>query len=553
MGYKFNIFTRKLDRVGVETIGAGSGISIDNTDPSNPVITSNGANITVVTNYSALPTPATASGKFYWVSNSQGTAWLPGSLGGTYYNSGLYYSNGTTWEFLNVPYQATQAAVNTGTVTDQFVTPATLKNSSQWATKQDVFTAQSANMFYAGPTSGSGVPAFRAIVTSDIATAMSTGLAGSATKLATARNINGVSFDGTGDITVLAAPLSTIALGSVIVYNTLNTPTALTSTSGLKVLQNNEGVISWNTVTGTGNSVYSTSPLFTTPQISNAGGTFAYTLVGGAIGASYNLNLPVITANDTFAVLGLAQTFSATQTFTAAATNVTSISLLDTTYKPALSVLSPSNLLLGGSGWTNNIYGDINLRDSAGTYRQLFTAGSNTFTFANGFNNFNVSSYASFTKTITFTAADFNSINVSAAINAAGGAFTASAFRWSSGISLTSGTGTVAGIYLNPTAGGMITGSTLIGVYSNISSAPVVGALGYAQYHAGTGISYLGGNLALFQTPSFGGGVGVVFIGNATTVPTSNPTAGFITWVDPTTGNYMARGKNGTITTLASA
>src|SRR6185312_12693141 len=231
MGYKFNIFTRKLDRVGVETIGAGSGISIDNTDPSNPVITSNGANITVVTNYSALPTPATASGKFYWVSNSQGTAWLPGSLGGTYYNSGLYYSNGTTWEFLNVPYQATQAAVNTGTVTDQFVTPATLKNSSQWATKQDVFTAQSANMFYAGPTSGSGVPAFRAIVTSDIATAMSTGLAGSATKLATARNINGVSFDGTGDITVLAAPLSTIALGSVIVYNTLNTPTALTSTS----------------------------------------------------------------------------------------------------------------------------------------------------------------------------------------------------------------------------------------------------------------------------------------------------------------------------------
>ena len=97
---------------------------------SNFIIKIGGTTYTVVANYSALPDPTTVSGKFYWVSNAQGTSWLPGSLGGTYYNSGLYYSNGTTWEFINVPFQATQDEVNTGTNTDKFVTPATLKNTT---------------------------------------------------------------------------------------------------------------------------------------------------------------------------------------------------------------------------------------------------------------------------------------------------------------------------------------------------------------------------------------------------------------------------------------
>ena len=91
----------------------------------------------VVANYSALPDPTTVSGKFYWCSASQGTSWLPGSLGGTYYNSGTYYSNGVTWEFLNVPYQATQSEVNTGTNTDKFITPSTFENASKWNSKQD--------------------------------------------------------------------------------------------------------------------------------------------------------------------------------------------------------------------------------------------------------------------------------------------------------------------------------------------------------------------------------------------------------------------------------
>jgi len=89
-------------------------------------------NITVMSNYSALPNPTTATGKYYWVSNSQGTKWLPGSLGGTYYNSGLYFSNGATWEFMEVPYQATQQEVNGGLIYDKFLTPLTFENADKW-------------------------------------------------------------------------------------------------------------------------------------------------------------------------------------------------------------------------------------------------------------------------------------------------------------------------------------------------------------------------------------------------------------------------------------
>lgn len=94
-----------------------------------------GSSITVVANYAALPNATTVTGQFYWCSSSQGTKWLPGSLGGTYYPNGLYYSNGVSWEFVISPYQATQAEVDTGTNDDKFITPKTFNDSSQLAGK----------------------------------------------------------------------------------------------------------------------------------------------------------------------------------------------------------------------------------------------------------------------------------------------------------------------------------------------------------------------------------------------------------------------------------
>lgn len=114
---------------GIQSIVPGRNITVDDTDPENPIVATTADDIIVVANYSALPSAASVPDEFYWCSESQGTAWLPGSLGGTYYSAGMYYSNGSSWEFLSVPYQATQAEVNTGTNNDKFVTPSTLTNA----------------------------------------------------------------------------------------------------------------------------------------------------------------------------------------------------------------------------------------------------------------------------------------------------------------------------------------------------------------------------------------------------------------------------------------
>lgn len=51
------------------------------------------------TNYSdlILNNPASTVGRFAYVLNSQGTKWLPGTMGGTFYGAGWYYDTGTQW------------------------------------------------------------------------------------------------------------------------------------------------------------------------------------------------------------------------------------------------------------------------------------------------------------------------------------------------------------------------------------------------------------------------------------------------------------------------
>jgi hypothetical protein len=95
--------------------------------------TNEATEIKVVANYSALPDPTTSIGLFYWCEASQGTAWIWGSVGGTYYPSGTYYSNGVTWTYLKSPQQATQTEVDAGVNNDKFVTPNTLENFYKWA------------------------------------------------------------------------------------------------------------------------------------------------------------------------------------------------------------------------------------------------------------------------------------------------------------------------------------------------------------------------------------------------------------------------------------
>lgn len=97
---------------------------------------------TVVANFAALPDPTTVSGKYYWAEASQGTKFIGALWGGTYYPAGLYYSNGTAFQYMDTPAQATQPQVDAGIVTNQWVAPSTLAASSQWATKNDAIQFQ---------------------------------------------------------------------------------------------------------------------------------------------------------------------------------------------------------------------------------------------------------------------------------------------------------------------------------------------------------------------------------------------------------------------------
>ena len=117
MSWKFNPFTGTLDYYEANT-GGGGGSTVD---------------IIHVANYAALPAPSSVSlYDIYIVDNAQGTKWLPGSMGGTYYPSGAYYSDLTKWIYTESAGQASQGEVNAGTVTDKFVTPSTLNNYSGW-------------------------------------------------------------------------------------------------------------------------------------------------------------------------------------------------------------------------------------------------------------------------------------------------------------------------------------------------------------------------------------------------------------------------------------
>lgn len=91
----------------------------------------------VVEGYSLLPDYNLHEEEVWLVLNSEGTKWLPGSIGGTFYSKGYYYGSSTGWMFVGeVPHQATNAESINNTITDKFISPATL---DYWKTQQ-VFT-----------------------------------------------------------------------------------------------------------------------------------------------------------------------------------------------------------------------------------------------------------------------------------------------------------------------------------------------------------------------------------------------------------------------------
>ncbi len=95
-------------------------------------------------------------------------------------------------------------------------------------------------------------------------------------------------------------------------------------------------------------------------------------------------------------------------------------------------------------------------------------------------------------------------------------------------------------------ANNTIIGGSLNGL-SNISNNIIVAdGAGNRRFNADSN-----GNIGLNGHDQYGGGAGVIYVSNATTAPTTNPTGGGILFVSG--GALKYRGSNGTVTTLAAA
>lgn len=94
------------------------------------------SNVVYVETYNDLPNVASASLQdLYVVRTSIGDKYIPNWIGAsTYYPKGFYYTlDNLVWEYLmDIPFQATQTEVNTGTNNTNFVTPLTLENADKW-------------------------------------------------------------------------------------------------------------------------------------------------------------------------------------------------------------------------------------------------------------------------------------------------------------------------------------------------------------------------------------------------------------------------------------
>lgn len=129
---------------------------------------------------------------------SNGSAATAGTTNGTiYFDTGtgtFMFRQGNAW----VAFGAAAWGSITGTLSNQTDLQAALDS------KQNIFSSQSQNLFYASPNGSSGIPLFRSIVSVDIPT-LNQNTTGSAATLTTPRAIYGNNFDGSAALTQIIA------------------------------------------------------------------------------------------------------------------------------------------------------------------------------------------------------------------------------------------------------------------------------------------------------------------------------------------------------------
>lgn len=178
---------------------------------------------------------------------------------------------------------------------------------------------------------------------------------------------------------------ATMAAGSILAFNTLNTGTAITSTSGLKVLQISGTTVSWNTSTGTGNSVFATSPTLATPTI-----TTNLTLTAAGVISRSSLNF-VITGNEAsgtgtqFGSAIFLNSGDATSSGVGGSATAGSITLVGGNATGSTGATEiPSNILLApGRGVNTGTIGEVTIGegDAGADYTMRWNGQSNDFTW----------------------------------------------------------------------------------------------------------------------------------------------------------------------------
>ena len=367
-----------------------------------------------------------------------------------------------------------------------------------------------------------------------------TGNASTATALATARNINGVSFNGTADITVTAAAgtLTGSTLASGVTASSLTsvgTLTALTVSGNLTVDTNTLFVDAVNNRVGIGTA----SPGQVLDIVSaaegivrirggggtNQGGAFfvsnsagsgtlaafgdsarmlggtpdaGVTVFAGNVPLSFYVNSATRATIDTSGNLGLGVTPSAWGGSLVGALEFTGKASL-ASHASANAMYLSENAFWNGSGWR------YIATDFAAQYQQ-FQGQHQWYTAPSG----TAGNAISFTQAMTLTAGGNLGVNCPAT---------------NAKLEVVATTGEV---FRADSSGGAAR------IVADQDGVKTTGNIALANY-----------------STDFGGGSRVVRIATATTVPTTNPTGGGILYVEA--GALKYRGTSGTVTTIANA
>jgi hypothetical protein len=345
------------------------------------------------------------------------------------------------------------------------------------------FGSQSANTIYAAPNAASGLPSFRALVSSDIPL-LNQNTTGSAARLTVARNINGQPFDGTADISV-TVPASTGISG--LAGGVASFLTGASSSTLANAISDE---------TGSGALVFASAPSLTSPDVStsittpttgtfnlvnanattvNFAGAATAITVGNATSATVTLNPGTIATGQTSGTLVLFNSgLTGTLNFANAATTVTEFNAV-TTYS------------LGNTA-------------TAAQTVNMFTAstGASTYNFATG------ATVGSTTKALNIGTGGAASSTTNIAIGSSNGGT----------LTLNSPTLTVSG---NLTASGNLrTNGGVLGYSTGAGGTVTQGT----NRSTGVTISKASGSITLFSTTTTAGQISTFTVTNNTVVAT---------------------------------